>query len=139
MSESGVAQVGLIGLAVMGKNLALNIADHGFDIAVFNRTTAVTQEFIKENPDTPGKLVGCDTPTDFVLAIKKPRVIIILVKAGAAVDGVTQQLIEAGVDKNDIVIDAGNRLAGFGPGNRLAGFRINLGGDGFPNWFEMFP
>ena len=110
MSESGVAQVGLIGLAVMGKNLALNIADHGFDIAVFNRTTAVTQEFIKENPGTPGKLVGCDTLMDFVLAIKKPRVIIILVKAGAAVDGVTQQLIEAGVDKNDIVIDAGNSL-----------------------------
>ena len=110
MSESGVAQVGLIGLAVMGKNLALNIADHGFDIAVFNRTTAVTQEFIKENPSTPGKLVGCDTLKDFVLAIKKPRVIIILVKAGAAVDGVTQQLIEAGVDKNDIVIDAGNSL-----------------------------
>ena len=110
MSESGVAQVGLIGLAVMGKNLALNIADHGFDIAVFNRTTAITQEFIRENPNTPGKLVGCDTLSDFVLAIKKPRVIIILVKAGAAVDAVTQQLIDAGVDKNDIVIDAGNSL-----------------------------
>ncbi len=110
MPETGVAQVGLIGLAVMGKNLALNIADHGFNIAVFNRTTAVTQEFIQENPSTPGKLVGCDTLTDFMLAIKKPRVIIILVKAGAAVDAVTQQLIEAGVDKNDIVIDAGNSL-----------------------------
>ncbi len=110
MPETGVAQVGLIGLAVMGKNLALNIADHGFNIAVFNRTTAVTQEFIQENPSTPGKLVGCDTLADFVLAIKKPRVIIILVKAGAAVDAVTQQLIEAGVDKNDIVIDAGNSL-----------------------------
>lgn len=110
MSESGVAQVGLIGLAVMGKNLALNIADHGFDIAVFNRTTAITQEFIRENPNTPGKLVGCDTLADFVLAIKKPRVIIILVKAGAAVDAVTQQLIDAGVDKSDIVIDAGNSL-----------------------------
>ncbi len=110
MSESGIAQVGLIGLAVMGKNLALNIADHDFNIAVFNRTTKVTQEFIKENPNTPGKLVGCDTLADFVLAIKKPRVIIILVKAGAAVDAVTQQLIDAGVDKNDIVIDAGNSL-----------------------------
>lgn len=110
MPETGVAQVGLIGLAVMGKNLALNIADHGFNIAVFNRTTAVTQEFIQENPSTPGKLVGCDTLADFVLAIKKPRVIIILVKAGAAVDAVTQQLIDAGVDKNDIVIDAGNSL-----------------------------
>ncbi|MHB1769323.1 MAG: NAD(P)-binding domain-containing protein, partial [Phycisphaerae bacterium] len=110
MPETGVAQVGLIGLAVMGKNLALNIADHGFNIAVFNRTTAVTQEFIQENPSTPGKLVGCDTLADFVLAIKKPRVIIILVKAGSAVDAVTQQLIDAGVDKNDIVIDAGNSL-----------------------------
>ncbi len=110
MPETGIAQVGLIGLAVMGKNLALNIADHGFDIAVFNRTTAVTQEFIRENPSTPGKLVGCDTLADFVLAIKQPRVIIILVKAGSAVDAVTQQLIDAGVDKNDIVIDAGNSL-----------------------------
>ncbi len=110
MPETGIAQVGLIGLAVMGKNLALNIADHGFNIAVFNRTTAVTQEFIKENPSTPGKLVGCESLTDFVLAIKKPRVIIILVKAGPAVDAVTEQLIAAGLDKNDIVVDAGNSL-----------------------------
>ncbi|MGC8624036.1 MAG: NADP-dependent phosphogluconate dehydrogenase [Phycisphaerae bacterium] len=110
MPETEIAQVGLIGLAVMGKNLALNIADHGFNIAVFNRTTMVTQEFITENPNTPGKIIGCATLRDFVRAIKSPRVIIILIKAGAAVDAVTQQLIDAGVDKNDLVVDAGNSL-----------------------------
>lgn len=110
MPESGIAQVGLIGLAVMGNNLALNIADHGFNIAVYNRTTEIMREFIAENPDTPGKIIGCASLVDFVRAIKPPRVMIILVKAGAAVDAVTRQLIEAGVDKNDLVVDAGNSL-----------------------------
>ncbi len=109
-AQQASATVGLIGLAVMGKNLALNIADHGFDIAVYNRTTAVMQEFMAENPSTPGKLVGCGTLEEFIAAIKKPRVIIILVKAGPAIDAVVEQLVAAGLDKNDIVIDAGNSL-----------------------------
>ena len=76
------AQIGLIGLAVMGENLALNIADHGYKVAVYNRTTEVMKKFIaRENP--PGGLVGCETLKEFVAAIKKPRKIIILVKAGA--------------------------------------------------------
>jgi 6-phosphogluconate dehydrogenase len=104
------ASVGLIGLAVMGKNLALNIADHGFNIAVYNRTTSVMQEFIAENPKTPGKLMGCETLEAFIASIKKPRVIIILVKAGPAIDAVVEQLIQAGIDVNDIVVDAGNSL-----------------------------
>ena len=53
--NSGKADIGLIGLAVMGQNLALNIADHGFQIAVYNRTTATTDKFVAENPDTPGR------------------------------------------------------------------------------------
>ena len=104
------ADVGLIGLAVMGKNLALNIADHGFNIAVFNRTTAVMQEFIRENPSTPGQLTGCETLPQFIAAIKKPRVIIILVKAGPAIDTVVGQLLAAGLEQDDLVIDAGNSL-----------------------------
>ena len=83
MAEQAVADIGLIGLAVMGENLALNIADHGFKVAVYNRTTEVMKKFIaRENP--PGGLVGCETLKEFVAAIKKPRKIIILVKAGPA-------------------------------------------------------
>jgi len=104
-----VADVGLIGLAVMGENLALNIADHGYKVAVYNRTTEVMKKFIaRENP--PGGLVGCETLKEFVDAIKKPRKIIILVKAGGAVDAVVKQLIETGIDKEDIVVDCGNSL-----------------------------
>ena len=60
MAKKASADVGLIGLAVMGQNLALNMADHGFKVAVFNRTTGVMKEFIAANPDTPGGLVGCE-------------------------------------------------------------------------------
>ncbi len=109
MPQTAVADIGLIGLAVMGENLALNIADHGFKVAVYNRTTAVMQKFIaREKP--PGGLVGCETVKDLVQAIKKPRKFIILVKAGAAVDAVTKELIDAGVEKDDIVVDCGNSL-----------------------------
>ncbi|HVT89684.1 MAG TPA: NADP-dependent phosphogluconate dehydrogenase [Tepidisphaeraceae bacterium] len=106
---AATADIGLIGLAVMGENLALNIADHGFKVAVYNRTTEVMQKFIaRENP--PGGLVGCKTVKELVAAIKKPRKFIILVKAGGAVDAVTKELIAAGIDKEDIVVDCGNSL-----------------------------
>lgn len=108
-AEKAVADIGLIGLAVMGENLALNIADHGYKVAVFNRTTEVMKKFIaRENP--PGGLVGCETMKELIAAIKKPRKFIILVKAGAAVDAVTKELIDAGVEKDDIVVDCGNSL-----------------------------
>jgi 6-phosphogluconate dehydrogenase len=109
-NQIGVADVGMIGLAVMGKNLALNMADHGFKVAAFNRTTEVMEEFIKENPNTPGGLVGCPTLKDFLAALKRPRKIVILVKAGPAIDAVVQQLLDAGLEKDDIVVDAGNSL-----------------------------
>src|SRR5512141_2169274 len=105
MAENEVADVGLIGLAVMGQNLALNIADHGFKVAVFNRTTRVMKELIAANPSTHSRLVGCESLSDFVAAVKKPRKIVILVKAGAAVDTVTRQLIEAGAEKDDLIVD----------------------------------
>jgi 6-phosphogluconate dehydrogenase len=67
----------------MGQNLALNIADHGFRISVYNRTTETMEKFVKaENPDTPGGLVGCATLEEFVASLKRPRKIVILVKAG---------------------------------------------------------
>jgi 6-phosphogluconate dehydrogenase len=97
----------------MGQNLVLNIADHGYRVAVYNRTTETMEKFIadaKANEPAAPRLVGCKQLAEFVQAIKKPRKIIILVKAGAAVDAVVQQLIEAGVEQQDIVIDAGNSL-----------------------------
>src|SRR5580658_426763 len=109
MAQQAIADIGLIGLAVMGENLALNIADHGFKVAVYNRTTEVMKKFIaRENP--PGGLVGCETVNDLVAAVKKPRKFIILVKAGAAIDAVTKELIDAGIEKDDIVVDCGNSL-----------------------------
>ena len=60
------SDIGLIGLAVMGQNLALNIADHGFQISVYNRTTEKTDKFVAENPNTPGGVVGTKTLEEFV-------------------------------------------------------------------------
>ncbi len=109
MTEAAVADVGLIGLAVMGENLALNMADHGYRVAVYNRTTEVMRRFVaREHP--PGGLVGCETLPALVAAIKRPRKIIILVKAGPAVDAVVKQLLGAGVQADDIVVDCGNSL-----------------------------
>ena len=102
------ADVGLIGLAVMGENLALNIADHGYRVAVYNRTTAVTEKFLAQHPDTPGGLVGAAALPDFVAALRKPRKIIVLVKAGPPVDAIVEQLLGAGVEADDIVVDCGN-------------------------------
>jgi len=103
------SDIGLVGLAVMGQNLALNIADHGFRISVYNRTTATMEKFVAENPSTPGGLVGEATLEGFVSSLKRPRKIIILVKAGAGTDAVIDSLtplLEAG----DIIIDGGNAL-----------------------------
>ena len=76
------ARIGLIGLAVMGQNLALNIADHGFPVAVYNRTTATTRTFVAEHGTPPGGLVGCDTLEALVKALERPRKIVLMVKAG---------------------------------------------------------
>lgn len=109
MAEA-IADIGVIGMAVMGENLALNIADHGFKCAIYNRTTSVMQEVYDRNPNTPGGLVACNTVEELVAAIKRPRKFIILVKAGPAIDAVTKELIAAGIDKDDIVVDCGNSL-----------------------------
>ncbi len=107
-TESATADVGLIGLAVMGQNLALNMADHGYRVAVYNRTTHTMEEFVSEHPDTPGGLAGCAMLPELVAALKKPRKIILLVKAGPAVDAIVEQLLQAGVERADIVVDCGN-------------------------------
>lgn len=101
------SEIGLIGLAVMGQNLALNIADHGFKISVYNRTVSKMEEFVSSNPNTPGGLVGCDSLENFVASLKRPRKVIILVQAGWATDKVIESLVPL-MDEGDIIIDGGN-------------------------------
>jgi 6-phosphogluconate dehydrogenase len=103
------SDIGLVGLAVMGQNLALNIADHGFQISVYNRTTEKTDKFVAENPSTPGGVVGSKTLEEFVGSIAKPRKIVILVQAGKATDAVIDSLTPL-LSPGDIVIDGGNSL-----------------------------
>ena len=98
---------GLIGLAVMGQNLVLNVESHGFQVSVYNRTTAVTDEFVARHPGK--KLVGAATLEAFVESLSTPRKIQIMVKAGAPVDAVIEQLIPL-LSPGDIVIDGGNSL-----------------------------
>ncbi len=107
--ENSQSDIGLVGLAVMGQNLALNIADHGFRISVFNRTASKMEDFVSKNLDTPGGLVGCPTIEDFVKSLKRPRKIIILVQAGKATDAVINGLLPL-LDPDDIIIDGGNAL-----------------------------
>ncbi len=112
--QENSADVGLIGLAVMGQNLALNMADHGYKVAVYNRTTATTQKFVDENPpnvfgDLGGGLVPGAELSDFVRSIKAPRRIVILVKAGGPTDAVIDSLVPL-LDRGDLVVDGGNAL-----------------------------
>ncbi|MFM8768228.1 MAG: NADP-dependent phosphogluconate dehydrogenase, partial [Rubrivivax sp.] len=99
--------IGLIGLAVMGQNLVLNIESRGFRVAVFNRTGAVTADFIARHP---GKaLRGELTLAGFVGALKRPRKVLVMVQAGAPVDAVLEQLLPL-LDRDDVVVDCGNSL-----------------------------
>jgi len=100
------SQIGLIGLAVMGQNLALNIADHGFRISVFNRTYSKTLDFLQEN-DGLQNLSGFETINEFVDSLARPRKIIIMVQAGKATDAVIDSLLPL-LDESDVVIDGGN-------------------------------
>ncbi|RZL65080.1 MAG: decarboxylating NADP(+)-dependent phosphogluconate dehydrogenase [Variovorax sp.] len=98
---------GLIGLAVMGQNLVLNVESRGFQVSVYNRTTATTDAFVAKHPGK--QLIGCNTLEAFVQSLARPRKIQIMVKAGAPVDAVIEQLIPL-LEKDDIVIDGGNSL-----------------------------
>ncbi|MPZ87083.1 MAG: NADP-dependent phosphogluconate dehydrogenase [Nitriliruptorales bacterium] len=103
---SGNAEIGLTGLAVMGRNLARNVARNGFPIAVHNRTTARTEELLAEHGGE-GPLVGTRSVEEFVGALAKPRRILIMVKAGAPVDAVIDQVADH-LEPGDILIDGGN-------------------------------
>jgi 6-phosphogluconate dehydrogenase len=100
------ADIGLVGLAVMGENLVLNMESHGFTVAVFNRTVSKVDDFV--NGRGKGKnVVGAHTIEEFVKSIKAPRKIMIMVKAGQAVDDFIEQILPH-LSKGDILIDGGN-------------------------------
>ncbi len=100
------AQIGLIGLAVMGENLALNIESHGFGVAVFNRTLSKVDGFI--NGRGRGKnFIGVHSLEELVASLQKPRRVMLMVKAGSPVDEFINQLVPL-LDQGDIIIDGGN-------------------------------
>lgn len=102
----GTARIGLIGLGVMGENLALNIERNGYTIAVFNRTWEKTESFV-EGAARGKQVIGCRDLAAFVRSIERPRKIILLVKAGDPVDSTIAELKPL-LEKGDIIIDGGN-------------------------------
>jgi 6-phosphogluconate dehydrogenase len=103
---AGECELGVTGLATMGANLARNAAGKGFPVAVHNRTESRTRELVERHGDE-GELVGTFSTTEFVAALARPRRILVMVKAGPAVDAVLEEL--AGhLDEGDLLIDGGN-------------------------------
>src|SRR5947209_108169 len=100
------ADIGLIGLAVMGENLVLNMESHGYTVAVYNRTTSKVDDFVGGRGEGK-KLVGAHSVKDLVASLKRPRKIMIMVKAGSAVDAVINELAPL-LEPGDILIDGGN-------------------------------
>src|SRR5690625_4887394 len=103
---TATAQVGVVGLAVMGANLARNFARHGNTVAVYNRTTARTDELLDEH-GADGAFARTTTPEELVAALQRPRRLIIMVKAGAGTDAVIESLLPH-LEPGDIVVDGGN-------------------------------
>ncbi len=106
MADEARAQIGVTGLAVMGRNLARNLARHGHVVALHNRTTARTAALVDQFGDE-GTFVASDTLEQFVASLERPRAVIIMVKAGLATDDVINELAPL-LDPDDIVIDCGN-------------------------------
>ncbi|MGR8930251.1 MAG: decarboxylating NADP(+)-dependent phosphogluconate dehydrogenase [Gammaproteobacteria bacterium] len=102
------ANIGLIGLAVMGQNLVLNMNDHGFKVAVYNRTTSKVDEFL-EGPAKDTQVVGTRSLQEFVDSLETPRKVMLMVKAGEVVDQYIENLIPL-LSHGDIIIDGGNSL-----------------------------
>lgn len=100
------ADIGLIGLAVMGQNLVLNMEDHGYSVAVFNRTAKKTDDFLN-GPAKGKKIAGAHELKDFIAMLKKPRIVMMMVKAGPPVDEFIDHVSEL-LEPGDIIIDGGN-------------------------------
>jgi 6-phosphogluconate dehydrogenase len=104
----GTCDIGLIGLAVMGQNLVLNMNDHGYKVAVFNRTTSKVDEFLADEAKGT-KVVGTHSAKDLCAALKLPRRVMLMVKAGEVVDQTIEHVLPY-LEKGDILIDGGNSL-----------------------------
>jgi 6-phosphogluconate dehydrogenase len=100
------AQIGVTGLAVMGRNLARNLARHGFVVAVHNRSAERTRDLV-ERHGNDGSFVPSQSMSDFVASLERPRAVIIMVKAGAPTDAVIEELAPL-MDEGDIIVDCGN-------------------------------
>jgi 6-phosphogluconate dehydrogenase len=106
MTSENRAEIGLIGLAVMGQNLALNMNDHGYAVAVYNRTLAKVDEFVN-GPASGTRVLGVRSLEDMAAVLKPPRKIMLMVKAGKAVDEFIE-LLAPRLDRGDLIIDGGN-------------------------------
>src|ERR1700726_1031141 len=98
--------IGLIGLAVMGQNLVLNMNDHGYRVAVFNRTTSKVDDFL-EHEAKGTQVVGTHSIPELIQVLKKPRRVMLMVKAGPTVDEMIDMLTPH-LETGDIIIDGGN-------------------------------
>lgn len=101
------ADIGLIGLAVMGQNLVLNMADHGYTVAVFNRTVKKMTDFVEGPAKGNENVIGTETIEDFVAQLKRPRRVMLMVKAGDVVDSFIEKVLPF-LEEGDIIIDGGN-------------------------------
>ncbi len=106
MSQQASADIGLIGLAVMGQNLVLNMNDHGFVVAVYNRTVAKVDEFLA-GPAAGSNVLGAHSVAELASLLKRPRRVMLMVKAGQAVDDFIGMLLPH-LESGDIIIDGGN-------------------------------
>jgi len=106
VDQTQLADFGLIGLAVMGQNLILNMNDHGYTVCAFNRTTSKVTQFL-ENEAKGTNIIGAYSIEEFCAKLKRPRKIMLLVKAGPAVDQFIEKLLPH-LEKGDIIIDGGN-------------------------------
>ncbi|MCY3974213.1 MAG: decarboxylating NADP(+)-dependent phosphogluconate dehydrogenase [Simkaniaceae bacterium] len=100
------ADIGLIGLAVMGQNLVLNMNDHGYKVVVFNRTTAKTRAFLN-GPARNTQIEGTDEVEEFVKKLKRPRKVMLMIRAGSPVDAMIEGLLPY-LEPGDLIIDGGN-------------------------------
>ena len=106
MNEAGGADIGVTGLAVMGRNLARNLARHGHAVALHNRSPERTSSLVKEHGDE-GTFIPSESMGDFVASLSRPRAIIVMVKAGGPTDAVIDELVPL-LSPGDIVVDCGN-------------------------------
>jgi 6-phosphogluconate dehydrogenase len=146
-SPGPTAAIGMVGLATMGRNLALNIADHGFPVAVWNLEQPVTDQFVAENGGAAGRFVGTSSLAQLVTALPRPRRIWLMIKSGKPVDEVLDKL-KALLEPDDIVIDGGNthfedtrrREADLRQrGLRFVGMGVSGGGEGARRGPSLMP